>query len=139
MLQRSRIEFETSIDLDDAANDVREKIARVVDNLPKDASAPQILKQSHGFTTTAWIAVVGSKKWTDLALGDYTRRYLIDSFSNIPGVGRVQLGGLRSLSVRVYLNPVLMAGNNITVSEIESALRRGKYKPTKRKSGREPI
>ena len=59
-----------------------------------------------------------------MALGDYARRYLIDSFSNIPGVGRVQLGGLRSLSVRVYLNPVLMAGNNITVNEIESALRR---------------
>jgi len=119
-----KIEFETSIDLDDAANDVREKIARVVDNLPEDASAPQILKQSHGFTTTAWIAITGSKKWSDLALGDYARRHLIDSFSNIPGVGRVQLGGLRSLSVRVYLNPVLMAGNNITVSEIESALRR---------------
>jgi len=119
-----KIEFETSVDLDDAANDVREKIARVVGNLPEDASAPQILKQSQGFTTTAWISVIGSKKWTDLALGDYARRYLIDSFSNIPGVGRVQLGGLRSLSVRVYLNPVLMAGNNITVNEIESALRR---------------
>ena len=119
-----KIEFETSIDLDDAANDVREKIARVVDSLPEDASAPQILKQSHGFSTTAWIAITGSKKWSDLALGDYARRHLIDSFSNIPGVGRVQLGGLRSLSVRVYLNPVLMAGNNITVSEIESALRR---------------
>jgi len=119
-----KIEFETSIDLDVAANDVREKIARVVDNLPEDASAPQILKQSHGFSTTAWIAITGSKKWSDLALGDYARRHLIDSFSNIPGVGRVQLGGLRSLSVRVYLNPVLMAGNNITVSEIESALRR---------------
>ena len=57
-----KIEFETSIDLDDAANDVREKIARVVDNLPEDASAPQILKQSHGFSTTAWIAITGSKK-----------------------------------------------------------------------------
>jgi len=119
-----KIEFETSVDLDDAANDVREKIARVVDNLPEDASAPQILKQSHGFTTTAWISVTGSKKWTDLQLGDFTRRHLIDSFSNIQGVGRVQLGGLRSLSVRVYLNPVLMAGNDITIGEIESALRR---------------
>ena len=119
-----KIEFETSIDLDNAANDVREKIARVVDNLPKDSSAPQILKQSHGFTTTAWISITGSEKWTDLELGDYARRYLIDSFANIPGVGRVQLGGLRSLSVRVYLNPVLMAGNNITVDEVESALHR---------------
>ncbi len=118
------IEFENSIDLDNAANDVREKIARVVDNLPQDSSAPQILKQAHGFTTTAWISVIGSEKWTDLGLGDYARRFLIDSFANIPGVGRVQLGGLRSLSVRVYLNPVLLAGNNVTVSEIESALRR---------------
>jgi len=119
-----KIEFETSVNLDSAANDVREKIARVVDNLPEDASAPQILKQSHGFTTTAWVAVTGSKKWTDLELGDYTRRHIVDSFANLNGVGRLQLGGLRSLSVRVYLNPVLMAGNDITVSEIESALRR---------------
>ena len=55
------IEFETSIDLDDAANDVREKIARVVDNLPQDSSSPQILKQASGFTTTAWISITGSE------------------------------------------------------------------------------
>jgi len=119
-----KIEFETSIDLDVAANDVREKISRVTDNLPQDAKAPEILKQASGFTTTMWISVSGSEKWSDLELGDYSRRFLIDSFANIKGVGRVLLGGLRSLSVRVYINPVLLAANDLTIQEVEQALRR---------------
>ena len=119
-----KIEFETSIDLDVAANDVREKISRVTDNLPQDAKAPEILKQSSGFTTTMWVSVSGSEKWSDLELGDYSRRFLIDSFANIKGVGRVLLGGLRSLSVRVYINPVLLAANDLTIQEVEQALRR---------------
>ena len=49
---RINIQFNTNIDLDDAANDIRERVARVVDNLPSEASAPQILKQAAGFTTT---------------------------------------------------------------------------------------
>jgi len=119
-----KIEFETSIDLDVAANDVREKISRVADNLPQDAKAPEILKQASGFTTTMWVSVSGSEKWSDLELGDYSRRFLIDSFANIKGVGRVLLGGLRSLSVRVYINPVLLAANDLTIQEVEQALRR---------------
>jgi len=119
-----KIEFETSIDLDVAANDVREKISRVTDNLPQDAKAPEILKQASGFTTTMWVSVSGSEKWSDLELGDYSRRFLIDSFANIKGVGRILLGGLRSLSVRVYINPVLLAANDLTIQEVERALRR---------------
>ena len=49
------IEFDTDIELDDAANDIRERVARVVDNLPSEADAPQILKQAAGFTTTMWL------------------------------------------------------------------------------------
>ena len=49
------LEFDTDIELDDAANDIRERVARVVDNLPSEADAPQILKQAAGFTTTMWL------------------------------------------------------------------------------------
>ena len=45
------VEFDTDIDLDDAANDIRERVARVVDNLPSESNPPQILKQAAGFTT----------------------------------------------------------------------------------------
>ena len=54
------VEFDTSMNLDNAANDIRERVARVADNLPTEAEPPQILKQAAGFTTTMWIALSSS-------------------------------------------------------------------------------
>ncbi len=116
------IEFDTDIELDDAANDIRERVARVVDNLPSEADAPQILKQAAGFTTTMWLSV-SSATWSDLELGDYADRYLVDTFSSVKNVGRILLGGLRELSVRVWIDPIKLAANDMSIQEVESALR----------------
>ena len=116
------IEFDTDINLDNAANDIRERVARVVDNLPDEANAPQILKQAAGFTTTMWLAL-SSSTWSDLELGDYAERYLVDDFSSVKNVGRILVGGLRELSVRVWIDPIKLAANNLTVQEVELALR----------------
>ena len=116
------VEFNTDIDLDNAANDIRERVARVVDNLPSEANAPQILKQAAGFTTTMWLSV-SSSTWSDLDLGDYTERYLVDQFSSVKNVGRIMTGGLRDLSVRVWIDPIKLAANNLTIQEVELALR----------------
>ena len=116
------IEFDTEIDLDDAANDIRERVARVVDRLPSESNAPQILKQSAGFSTTMWLAL-SSSTWSDLELGDYAERYLVDKFSSVKNVGRILVGGLRELSVRVWINPIKLAANNLTIQEVERALR----------------
>ena len=116
------VEFDTDIDLDNAANDIRERVARIVDNLPSEAKAPQILKQAAGFTTTMWLAV-SSSTWSDLELGDYAERYLVDQFSSVKNVGRILVGGLRELSVRIWVDPIKLAANNLTVQEVEKALR----------------
>ena len=116
------IEFDTEIDLDNAANDIRERVARVVDRLPSESNAPQILKQSAGFSTTMWLAL-SSPTWSDLELGDYAERYLVDKFSSVKNVGRILVGGLRELSVRVWINPIKLAANNLTIQEVEQALR----------------
>ncbi len=116
------IEFDTSIDLDDAANDIRERVARVVSRLPSESDSPKILKQSAGFSTTMWLALT-SANWSDLELGDYAERYLVDKFSSIKNVGRIRTGGLRELSIRVWIDPIKLAANNITIQEVESALR----------------
>jgi HAE1 family hydrophobic/amphiphilic exporter-1/multidrug efflux pump len=116
------LEFNTDIDLDNAANDIRERVARIVDNLPNEASSPQILKQAAGFTTTMWLSV-SSSTWNDLELGDYTERYLVDQFSSVKNVGRILVGGLRELSVRVWIDPIKLAANNLTIQEVERALR----------------
>jgi len=118
-----RIEFDTDIDLDSAANDVRDRVSRVVDNLPEDAKAPEILKQAAGFSTTMWISL-SSTTWSDLELGDYARRYLVDSFSSVKDVGRILVGGLRELSIRVWVDPIKLAANDLTIQEVEQALRK---------------
>ena len=117
------VEFETDINLDSAANDIRDRVGRVSDNLPEDSKAPEILKQSAGFTTSMWLSV-SSATWTDLELGDYARRYLVDSFSNVSGVGRILVGGLRELSIRVYIDPIKLAANDLTIQEVEQSLRK---------------
>ena len=116
------IEFDTSIELDNAANDVRERVARVVDNLPSEADPPQILKRAAGFTTTMWLAL-SSSTWSDLELGDYAERYLVDTFSSVKNVGRILVGGLRELSIRVWIDPIKLAANDLTIQEVEQALR----------------
>ncbi len=116
------IEFDTSMDLDNAANDVRERVARVVDNLPSESDPPQILKRAAGFTTTMWLSL-SSSTWSDLELGDYAERFLIDQFSSVKNVGRIRVGGLRELSIRVWVDPIRLAANNLTIQEVEIALR----------------
>ena len=116
------IEFDTSINLDNAANDIRERVARVVDNLPSESDPPQILKRAAGFTTTMWLSL-SSKTWSDLELGDYAERFLIDQFSSVKNVGRILVGGLRELSIRVWVDPIKLAANDLTIQEVENALR----------------
>ncbi len=116
------VEFDTSIDLDNAANDIRERVARVVDNLPSESDPPQILKRAAGFTTTMWLSL-SSSTWSDLELGDYAERFLVDQFSSVKNVGRIRVGGLRELSIRVWVDPIKLAANDLTIKEVESAMR----------------
>ena len=120
---RITLTFETSLDLDDVANDVRSAVARVVDNLPEDAGPPEIFKQSAGMRTTMWLSF-SSDDMSDLELTDYADRYLTDNFSTVSGVGRVRLGGQRELSLRVWLDPIALAARNLTTQEVEIALRK---------------
>ena len=116
------VEFDTSINLDNAANDIRERVARIVDNLPSESDPPQILKRAAGFTTTMWLSL-SSSTWSDLELGDYAERYLVDQFSSVKNVGRIRVGGLRELSIRVWIDPIRLAANDLTIKEVETAMR----------------
>jgi hydrophobe/amphiphile efflux-1 (HAE1) family protein len=120
---RITLTFETGLDLDDVTNDVRSSVARVVDNLPEDAEAPEIFKQSAGMRTTMWLSF-SSEAMTDLELTDYADRFLTDTFSTVPGVGRVRLGGERETSLRVWLDPIALAARDLTTQEVEQALKK---------------
>ena len=119
---RITLTFENNLDLDDVTNDVRSSVARVLDNLPEGAEAPEIFKQSSGMRTTMWLSF-SSETMTDLELTDYADRFLTDKFSTVPGVGRVRLGGERDMSLRVWLDPIALAARDLTTQEVEQALR----------------
>ncbi len=118
-----KIEFFSSIKIDDAANDIRERIARIIDDLPNDSKAPEVRKASAGFSTSMWLSV-SSTSWDSLDIGDYVKRNLIDAFSSVPGTGRVIIGGINEKAVRVYLNPIQLSANDLDISEVEIAIRK---------------
>ncbi len=118
-----KIEFLTNINIDDAANDIRERVARILDNLPEESKAPEIRKASAGFSTSMWLSV-SSTTWDSLDIGDYVKRNLVDAFSSVPGTGRLIVGGINEKAVRVYLDPIKLSANDLEVKEVENAIRK---------------
>ncbi len=123
--EASRINLEFSIDrnLDDAANDVRERVSRVTERLPQDAEAPTITKVDDGMEVILYLNANSTKRNT-LELTDYAERYLVDRFSVVPGVAAVRFGGGRRYAMRVWLDRQGLAARQLTVADVESALRR---------------
>ncbi|MFT3907712.1 MAG: efflux RND transporter permease subunit [Steroidobacteraceae bacterium] len=116
------IEFDVGRDLDAAANDVRERVARVVARLPEDADPPQISKTGESTDPVLMLAVSSSRR-SDLELSDYVERYLNDPLAAIPGVAQVRGGGTRRYAMRIWLDRQAMAARQITVADVTGALR----------------
>ena len=116
------IEFSINRDIDSAANDVRDRISGVRDNLPEEAEPPEVQKVDSGDDVIIWQNLV-SDRMTVPELTDYAERYLVDQYSTLDGVARVRAGGGLSYAMRIWLDRQEMAARQISVSDIESALR----------------
>ena len=121
---RSRINVEFSVDrdIDGAANDIRDRVSGVLDNLPLEAEPPDIQKASSDDDVIMWLNLA-SDRMTVPALTDYAERYLVDRFSVLDGVARVRVGGRLNYAMRIWLDRNKLAARNLTVSDIEQALR----------------
>jgi multidrug efflux pump len=121
---RSRIsvEFSTSRDIDDAANDIRDRISGLLDLLPDEVDPPEIEKANSSDDVILWLTLTSEERST-LELTDYANRYLVDRFSVLPGVARVRIGGGLEYSMRIWLDRTKLAARGLTVSDVESALR----------------
>ncbi len=121
---RSRINVEFSVDrdIDAAANDMRDRVSGVLDNLPLEAEPPDIQKASSDDDVIMWLNLA-SDRMTVPALTDYAERYLVDRFSVLDGVARVRVGGRLNYAMRIWLDRNKLAARNLTVSDIEQALR----------------
>lgn len=121
---RSRItvEFSVNRDIDDAANDIRDRISGAIDNLPDEADPPDIQKANSDEQVIMWLNLQG-KGMDIMALTDYAQRYIQDRFSAIDGVARVRVGGGKKRAMRIWLDKNKLAARNLTVADVEAALR----------------
>ena len=116
-----KMEFEPGVSVDEATNDIRDRVSRIIDNLPDNASRPEIFKTSEGNQVAIWLRL-RSQNLNDLELSDYASRYLKDYFSSVDGVGQIILSGEKEISLRVWINPSALSARDLTVADIESVL-----------------
>ncbi|MBF8224398.1 efflux RND transporter permease subunit [Halomonas sp. 328] len=121
---RSRIslEFALDMDIDAAANDVRDRISGAARNLPDEADPPEVTKADSSEDVVLWLSLTGDD-YSLAELTDYANRYLVDRFSVQPGVARVRVGGGRDYAMRVWLDRNALAARNLTVNDVADALR----------------
>ncbi|RJG52250.1 efflux RND transporter permease subunit [Sphingobium terrigena] len=116
------IEFDPSRDIDTAANDVRDRVGSVVEDLPEDALAPEIRKVDADARPILFLAF-SRPGWSAIQLSDYIDRNIADRFSAIDGVARVTIGGEARPSTRVWMNAERLAAFALTPADVENALR----------------
>ncbi len=118
------VEFDLARDIDQAANDVRDRVARALGTLPDQASPPEISKADSSSEPIIFMTAL-SDRANVLDLTDYVERNLVDRFAALSGVARVQLSGERHYAMRIWINGDALAARRLTAADIESALRRG--------------
>jgi multidrug efflux pump len=117
------IEFSSTRDIESAANDVRDAVSRVADDLPEEVDTPRIAKADADSEVILWANLTGPG-FDALTLTDYAERYLVDRLSSIDGVSQVNLGGGQSYAMRVWPDPKALAARGLSVADVQAALRR---------------
>jgi multidrug efflux pump len=116
------IEFNLSRDIDAASNDVRERVSRVLNDLPDQAFPPEVAKSNSDEDVVVWYNL-RSDNLNVMELTDYADRFIVDPLSIADGVARVNIGGGRSYAMKVWLDRNAMAARGITVTDIERVIR----------------
>jgi multidrug efflux pump len=117
-----RVEFGLDRNVDEAANDIRDRVARVVEDLPPEADPPEIAKVDNDTQAVMFLNLT-SDRMAGLEITDYAERFLTDRFATVPGVARVRVSGARRYAMRVWLDRQSLAAHGITVGDVEGALR----------------
>ncbi|HEY7727338.1 MAG TPA: efflux RND transporter permease subunit [Candidatus Eisenbacteria bacterium] len=115
------IEFELARNVEEAANDVRDRVSRVRGRLPREADDPIVSKVDVNAQPIFWIAL-SSDRYTGLELTETADLTLKERLQRLPGVGSVFIGGAREYAMRVWLDPQRMANRGVTVQDVERAI-----------------
>jgi multidrug efflux pump len=115
------VEFDLSVNIEDAANDVRDRVSRAMGQLPKDVDPPIVAKADADASPIYNINVFSSTR-NLLSLNELATRNIKEKFQTIPGVSSVQLWGEQKYAMRLHIDPERLASFRLTAPDIVNAL-----------------
>ncbi|MGE5231731.1 MAG: efflux RND transporter permease subunit, partial [Deltaproteobacteria bacterium] len=116
------LEFNLDRDVEAAAQDVRDKVARVRGRLPQDVREPVVAKEEADANPFFWLALSG-ENYDLLQLSDIGDRLVKQRLQTLPGVGSARIYGERRFSMRVWLSASELAARGLTVQDVQQAIR----------------
>lgn len=117
------VEFNLGVDMEAAANDVRDRVSRTIRSLPPDCDPPTVTK-SDADANPVVILALQSNNLSLLQLTDIARNVFMERFQTIPGVSEVRIYGEKKYAMRIMLDPSKMASYQLTPSDVNNALNR---------------
>jgi multidrug efflux pump len=118
-----RVEFELEVSLEEAANDVRDKVAGAVNRLPADADPPIVAKSDADASPIIFLNIKSDKR-SLVELTDIAERTFKERFQTIPGVSEIRIWGERRYAMRLWLDPAKLAAYGLTPLDVQQALQR---------------
>ncbi|MCQ2055612.1 MAG: efflux RND transporter permease subunit [Fibrobacter sp.] len=118
------IEFETGMDLEEAANEIRDRVSRVRRRLPDDVDEPTVNK-SDSDSDPILIASLVSDKLDAMEVSEIARNQVKERLQTIDGVSEVMLWGEKQPVVRLWLDPIKMQAMGVSGAEMSAALKQG--------------
>ncbi|MDF0706685.1 MAG: efflux RND transporter permease subunit [Bacteroidota bacterium] len=116
------IEFNLDKDLEEAANDVRDKVSQAVRSLPDDLDAPPVVSKSDSNAERILSMTIESDNENILELSDYAENVIAQRLETIPGVSSIQIWGQRRYAMRLWIDPIRLASYGLTVADVRNAL-----------------
>ena len=119
---RITIRFRSTVNIDAATSDVRDRVSRVRRQLPGEITEPTISKVEADAQPIMFL-VMQSESMDSAELTDYVDRFVVNRFKNLDGVADVTINGERRYAMRVWIDAARLAGQGLTVQDVESAIR----------------
>ena len=115
------VEFELDVDLEAATNDVRDRVSQAVRNLPPDCDPPVVAKTSADSNPIVSMTIQSDQR-TLLELSEIANNVFKERLQTIPGVSEIRIWGEKKYSMKLLLDPVKLAGYNLTPLDVRDAL-----------------
>ena len=118
------VEFDLSIELEAAANDVRDKVSQAQRSLPDDLPAPPVVSKADASSDAIISMTVQSNTRNQLQVTEYANNVLVERLQTIPGVSGIQIWGEKRYAMRIWFNPSKLSAYGLTPGDVQTALAR---------------